>query len=852
MLRTMKSVILAGVASTPLLLGVAMAQEAAQPAPDDIVIVTGTRVENRSALETAVAVDVIPTAVLESGGVTEVNQALSVALPSFNFPRPSLNDGTDTIRPATLRGLAPDQTLVLVNSKRRHAASLVNVNGSIGRGSSAVDMNTIPTAGIQAVEVLRDGASAQYGSDAIAGVINVRLREANSGGNITASYGQRETTYEVPTNPFAASLGQPAVPGTISRDRSDGRVSTVSGWVGMPLFTEQGFVTLSAEYKKQDHTERGGYDTRQQYALVGGLPDPREGTVNRWNAWSGEPDMDQYTAMANAGYDLGEGTELYGWAGFQRREAVSAGFFRRSVDDRNIASIYPDGFLPLIAPTVTDYSGGFGTTFTLADWDMDTSLVYGKNKMEFDILNTLNRSIGPSSKKQFDAGGFEYEQVVYNLSGVKQYDVGFATPLNVATGVEWRREFYGIFAGEPDSYRNGGVLLPINTGGCTLSALGATGYAAAQLAGGCATPSGAQVFPGFRPSNEVNAHRDAVGIYLDLETNITDALLVSAAVRAEDYSDFGDTVTGKISARYDFNDMFALRGSVQNGFRAPSLQQQFYATTSTNFINGVPFEITTFPVSDPVAVALGAEPLTAEESLNYSLGAVLRFGDFNITIDGYRIDIDDRIVLSENLTQTNVRDFLQNQGFIGVGGGRFFINGVDTETQGVDVVANYNMPATDFGKFGFTFGANFSSTDVTRVPAIPVLAGLNPAPELFSRVNILTFEKGQPKDKFTLGMTWEMDAFSAGVRAIRYGEILVPGTTAANDTELSPKTAVDIDATWRMSDMVKFTVGADNVFDEYPDALRPGLNSTNNTPFSSTSPLGYSGRFVYARVGLDF
>ena len=506
MLRSLKSVILAGVAATPLLLGVAMAQQT-PPASEDIVIVTGTRVENRSALDTAVAVDVVSADVLESGGVTEVNQALSIALPSFNFPRPALNDGTDTIRPATLRGLSPDQTLVLVNSKRRHAASLVNVNGSIGRGSSSVDMNTIPTSAISAVEVLRDGASAQYGSDAIAGVINVRLREENSGGNITASYGQRETSYEVPTNPFPASLGLAAAPATLSRDRSDGRTQTVGGWVGLPLFTEQGFVTVSAEYKHQDHTERSGYDTRQQYAFVGGNPDPREANANRWNAWTGEPDMDQYTILANAGYDIGQGAELYGWASYQNREAVSAGFFRRPLDDRNISSIYPDGFLPKINPTVTDYSGAFGTRFTLADWDLDTSLVYGKNKMEFDIVNTLNRSIGPTSSKVFDAGGFEYEQAVFNFSGVKQYEIGAATPLNVAAGVEWRRERYGIFAGEPDSYRNGGVLLPINTGGCTLSALGTTGYAAAQIAGGCATPSGAQVFPGFRPSNEVEIGR---------------------------------------------------------------------------------------------------------------------------------------------------------------------------------------------------------------------------------------------------------------------------------------------------------------------------------------------------------
>ncbi|HEX5006362.1 MAG TPA: TonB-dependent receptor [Hyphomonadaceae bacterium] len=526
---------------------------------------------------------------------------------------------------------------------------------------------------------------------------------------------------------------------------------------------------------------------------------------------------------------MGDDAELYGWASYQDREAISAGFYRRALDDRNIISIYPDGFLPKINPEVKDFAWAGGSRFTLGAWDMDTSLVYGSNRMEFTIRDTLNRSIGPTSKTVFDAGGFEYSQLVFNISGVRQYDVGLASPLNVATGVEWRKERYEIFAGEPDSYRNGGVLL-----------------------NGLPTPSGAQVFPGFRPSNEVNEHRTAVGVYLDLETNLTDALLVSGAVRAEDYSDFGETVTGKLSARYDFTDAFALRGSVQNGFRAPSLQQQYFATTSTNFINGVPFEITTFPVTDPVAIALGAQPLEAEESTNYSLGAVFRLGDLDLTIDAYRIDINDRIVLSENLTQANVRAFLQQQGFIGAGGGRFFINGVDTETEGVDIVANYALSTDSIGDFGFTLGANFTSTDVTAIPDIPVLSALNPPPELFSRINILTFEEGNPKDKFTFAVDWDLGPFAAVLRAIRYGEVLVPGTTAANDQTLSAETVVDVEGTWSFTDKLRLSVGADNVLDEYPDALRPSLNSTNNTPFTSTSPFGYSGRFVYARLSFDF
>jgi iron complex outermembrane recepter protein len=810
--------------------GVATAQQAA---PNDVVVVTGTRVGDRSALDTAVAVDVVSADALEKIGVTEVNQALSVALPSFNFPRPALNDGTDTVRPASLRGLAPDQTLVLVNSKRRHTAALVNVNGSIGRGSSAVDLNTLPTSSIASIEVLRDGASAQYGSDAIAGVINVRMREASEGGSFTVVHGRRDSSYTVPVAPPPAGL--PITAGSnVTRDVSDGETTTLTGWKGFDLFGS-GFVTVSGEYKKQERTERPGLDTRQQYARPTPTTfDAREATVNRFNAWTGEPEVEQSTVFVNAGYDINEEVALYGWASYQAREALSAGFFRRPLDDRNTIQIYPNGFLPKINPDVTDLSWAYGARFGLGEWDLDASAGYGSNKMEFTIRDTLNRSLGPTSKTIFDAGGFEYGQFVLNLSGVRQYEVGLASPLNVAAGVEYRKELYEIFAGEPDSYRNGGVL----------------------LANGTPTASGAQVFPGFRPENEVDTDRNAVSVYLDLEANVTDAFLVSAAVRAEDYSDFGDTVTGKLAARYDFTDSFAIRGSVQNGFRAPSLQQQFFETTSTNFISGVPFDITTFPVSDPIAVALGAQPLKAEESVNYSLGAVFRAGDFSLTVDGYQINVDDRIVLSENLTQANVRTFLQSRGFIGAGGGRFFINGVDTETQGVDIVAAYRFPELAIGQFNATLGANFSSTDVTRIPAIPVLAALTPAPELFSRVNILTFEDGQPEDKYTLSLDWTLGMFSATARAIRYGEVLVPQPVAAQDYTLSPKTLLDLEARAEFGEHVTVSIGADNVFDEYPDAATINssfnLNSTGNTPFSNYSPFGYSGRYIYGRLALNF
>ena len=792
----------------------------------DAIVVTGTRVAGRSRNDTAAPVDAIGVQQLERTGSPEINQALSVALPSFNFPRPGLADGTDTVRPAALRGLAPDQTLVLLNGKRRHSAALVNVNGTVGRGSSAVDLNTIPTAAVRTVEVLRDGASAQYGSDAIAGVINVLLREDDTGGGVTVSYGQRDSDYEVITGAAPANATWPS-PGRISRSVSDGETTTVSAWKGLSL-GGAGFLTIAAELKDQERTERGGFDVRQQYPLVAGAFDPRERTINRFNAWYGEPELEQKTVFANAGIDFESGMRIYGWASWQDRDARSAGFFRRAIDERNVIQIYPDGFLPIIAPNVIDASAAGGVKWAWGEWSMDSSIVWGRNEMAFTIENTLNRSIGPSSQRVFNAGGFDYDQTTFNFGGTRSFALdAFASDLYLSAGLEARTESYAINAGEPNSWRNGGVLLPLGTTGCTAPT-------AAQIAaGGCATASGAQVFPGFRPSNVVDEDRDAIGIYVDLEANVTEQWLASVAIRAEDYSDFGSNLTGKFASRYDFSEAFALRGSLQNGFRAPSPQQQFFTATSTNFINGVPFDITTFPVADPVAQALGARPLEAEESINASLGAVFSFGEMSLTIDAYRIDIDNRIVLSENLTQASVRNFLTAQGFVGIGGGRFFINGVDTETQGVDIVFTAPFETEAAGQFDLTLSANFNSTDVTRTPTTAPIASIDP-------------------DKYIASLDWSLDRFGATLRATRYGEVLTPGTTPANDFILSPTVLVDLEGRVSLWDGLELAVGAENLTDKYPDPFPASLNGTGNTPFSNYSPFGRSGRFLYARVNYSF
>jgi iron complex outermembrane receptor protein len=714
----------------------------------------------------------------------------------------------------------------------------VNVNGTIGRGAAAVDLNTIPSAMVQSIEVLRDGASAQYGSDAIAGVINVLLKQDSEGGDVMLAYGQRDFDYDVPVAapPAGATWFAPSATG---RNGTDGETLTLSGWKGLG-FGEAGYVTLAAEYKDQKRTERDGYDFRQQYPLVGGAFDTRETTFDRFNAWYGEPELEQTTLFANIGTELQGGVEIYSWASYQDRESRSAGFFRRALDDRNVIQIYPDGFLPIITPEVQDYSAAGGATWEAADWQLDTSLVYGKNEMQFGVENSLNRSMGTASPTRFDAGGFDYDQLVLNFSAVRAFAVdALASPLNLATGIEAREEAYSIFAGEPSSYINGGVLLP----------------------NGSPTASGAQVFPGFRPQNVTDVDRTAVGAYVDLEANLTEKFLGSAAVRAESYSDFGDNISGKVAGRYDFTDSFALRGSMQTGFRAPSLQQQYFATTSTNFIAGIPYEITSFPVTDPVARALGAQDLDAEEAVNYSLGAVMTFAGVRLTIDAYRIDIDDRIVLSENLTQDNVRQYLESQGFIGIGGGRFFINGVDTETTGVDVVLTWAFDSDRAGQFNTTFVANRNNTDVTRVPATAPLAALNPPPPLFARVNVLTFEEGNPDSKFAATLSWNRGGFGATLRATRYGDALDPdprltGTTAdpigAQDSVIGAKTIVDLEGRFEPTDRLILAIGAENLLDEFPDAFPVSRNATGNTPFSNYAPFGRSGRYLYGRVTFGF
>jgi iron complex outermembrane receptor protein len=790
-------------------LGTQVAQAAESDDVSDQVVVTGTRVQDRSRLDTLAPVDVLTEKALRDQGSTELAEALSTTTPSLNFPRPAVTDGTDHIRPATLRGLAPDQTLVLVNSKRRHTSSLVNLNGSIGRGSASVDLNAIPMAAIDRVEVLRDGASAQYGSDAIAGVINMHLREARDGGGTSVTFGGYHTKVETARTSY---------------DASDGQTKTASAWAGFPLGAS-GFLTLSGEYRDREPTGRGDLDPR--------LPaqNPPEPAVV--NSRYGDPDVRDITFYANAGMPIGSADwQLYGWAGYQQRDGEAAATPRIRSNPNNDLAIYPDGFLPFITSDVQDITLAFGSRGELAGWDADVSLVYGRNELDYGVKNTLNGTI-VNSPTSFDAGGLDYDQLVFNFGLVRGVEWGLVAPVNLAVGVEARRESFGITAGEPGSYIKGTRT-------------------------GAGIVRGAQGFPGFDPTNETDESRTAVGLYADLEARLTEKFTGSVAARVEDYSDFGSALTGKLSGRYDFTHAFALRSTVSNGFRAPGLQQQFFTSIATNFIGGVPFEVATVAPTSDLAKILGAKPLDAEKSRNYSLGAVFRLGGFEATLDGYRIDIDDRVVLSENLGGVANVDALLLASGTGIGRARFFINGVDTRTKGVDLVLRYGLGVGEGSKLDLTASANYNKTDVTHLPTTNVLSSLTPPPVLFGRINTLVFEEATPDTKMILAADWSTQVgfgkVGFGAKAVRYGKITDPG--AANDgtldVHLGAKTLVDLELRTQVGEHFNGSLGVDNLFDAYPDKTPGNVNTNGLAPFSRYSPFGFNGRFLYGRLSYNW
>jgi iron complex outermembrane receptor protein len=895
MMKSMKSALLLSIAAAAFMTPAA-AQEAAS-GPDsatpptaaeegETIVVTGSRAANRTVSESPVPVDVLTADALVNTGFTETNRVLNQLVPSFNFPQPAITDGTDVIRPATLRGLGPDQTLVLVNGKRRHSSALLNINGSVGRGTSAVDINLIPSAALARVEVLRDGAAAQYGSDAIAGVINFQLKNAREGGRFSATYGYFDTNIDDVFESGAPQVanGTPtlAPDGTFVLQSTgeklhvtDGETLTLNANIGLPLGPE-GFINVTGEYRDRNATNRTGYDPRRQYG-TGATPfDQRELSFDRRSHRYGDPATDDKLVFVHAGLPVGA-FELYGFGSWADRNGTSGAFYRLANDNRNVASIYPNGFLPLINSDTDDASGTVGVRGEVGGFNVDLSTSYGHNRFDFVISNTLNASIGGGSKSAFDAGGLRYSQWVSNLDFTRELEVGFVEELNLAFGLEYREEGFRIRAGEEDSYRRGTPPATVAQNNPIFT--GAAGAAPAA--------PGSQGFPGFAPtiggqSVVGQRSRDNVSAYAEIDASVTEAWTVQIAGRYEDYSDFGSDWNGKIATRLELTDGFALRGAVSTGFRAPSLQQQFYAASATNNVNGVLLETVTLPVDNPVALALGARPLDAETSVSYSAGATLNpVSALNVTVDFYQIDIDDRIVVTENLQRgtsaagTAIGTILNNAGFTATNAARFFINGIDTRTKGVDVVATYRFDLGDLGNLRATAGYNYNETKITGRNAAPGALAQVPGIQslLFGRQESLRIERGQPRSKINLGLDFDRDWLGGSLRLNRYGKVFAAGGEIGpagsgifNDAPLGAKWITDLELRATPLESVELAIGANNLFDVYPDRVPVGLagvSATNGSNvfypttsyvanYSSFSPFGFNGRFLYVRAGVNF
>jgi iron complex outermembrane receptor protein len=710
------------------------------------------------------------------------------------------------VRAGQLRGLSPDQFLVLVNCKRRHTSAIVNTETKIGRGTAAVDFNTIPLNAISRIEVLRDGAGAQYGSDAIAGVVNIVL-DRSLGLEVNASYGQHNTDLD----PINDSI-------------TDGETFTFDADYGIGLAAD-GFFKAGFAYRDRAGTNRAGFDTVPFFEQQ--TPD-NLALAGQRNYAEGDPDVRELNLWWNSEFGSGPVRWFtFGTAGSRESEGGAA-FFRYPDSDANVRAIYDQGYRPQTRGDDTDLSATLGARRTLVDWDTEASLTIGRNEFELGVDTSLNASLGPASPTSFDSGTFEIQQISLNVDGVRTLRVA-DRPASLAIGGEYRREDFSTERGDPASF----------------------------AAGAFNGPPGAQAAPGLTPEDEADVDRDVFSVYADLGVDLTRSWFVNGAVRLEDYSDFGSAATGKLSARWAPNSMFALRGAVSNSFRAPNLAQTGFADTTLNFgANRVLVRTRTLPVTDPIARSLGATDLQEEQSFNLSAGFTAQWRAFAFTFDAFRIDVDDRITLSERLFGAALEAFVQAQpGGANVESVRFFTNAVDTRTQGFDAVVNWGGDLAS-GALDVSLTYNYSRTEIEALRATSdALSAVDPALVLVGVEEINTLENAAPKHKTILTAGWDntrfralarVSRFDGATRVFNFGGGFEPEQTYGAETQL------DLEFGYRFTEAFSAVVGAVNVLDEYPDLSSADINYFGNLPYDILSPVGVNGRYIYTRAKYAF
>lgn len=812
-------------------------------APMDVVI--GSRARHSAATELAVPVDVYSSQDIQQQGTSETGQILAALSPSVNVPHQSVTDANDIVRPFTLRGLSPDQTLVLVNGWRQHQTALLNTfpYGS-GAGSSGVDLNAIPGGAIDRIEVLRDGASAQYGSDAIAGVVNIVMKEGQFAPFLNVNGGQ-----------YVTGKGY----------KNDG--TTVDMNAGTGIKVGRGSLGLFGEFQHRDPTNRAWPDSfLVDINGVNDIIDPTNGHIIQKRNSLPQPNLHwgdglEKDVMTFANFRLplnaSGSSEFYTFGGYSHRVGTGNGFWRYFDSARNWQEIYPQGFLPEFYPTVKDYSAAGGFRTSAAGWSIDLGGSYGLNTFDYNLRNTNNPSLGPClvtacapgadrtfgtaddpgipNQTSFFSGRLKRGEFLTGLNLAKPLNLGLRAPVNVAVGAAWRRETYEIIQGEKASWFNGGHLAQDSVADPT------------DLA-----PIGSSVFGGFSPGDASNHHRTNFGAYADLESDISPQVLLNVAGRYENYSDFGSRVTGKFAARYQPTKRFVLRGAASTGFRAPGLAQSFFSHVTTSFIGGALYEIGNFPVNDPATRIFGAKPLKEETSINLSGGfAYSPTDNFTLTVDYFHIKINDRILLGATFGDTVSQRILADSGFGTIAGVQFFTNGLDTKTDGVDVTADLRVPAGS-GSLDFNGSFNYTRNKITRVAPLPaILQGT--ATDLTSILDLVTklgIEKERPDWRSTITANYTNGRFHSLARGSYYGKFSSAQPSFTDAETYGGKTLVDTEIGYRFN-QIDLAIGARNIFDTYPDQARKEFNNNDNTfPWAAASPFGYNGRYLYTSASM--
>jgi iron complex outermembrane recepter protein len=825
-----------------------------QLAPIDVVV--GSRARHTAAEELAVPVDIFPAEQLSQQGSTETSVILQSVSPAINFPRQSVTDAGDVVRPFTLRGLSPDHTLVLVNGWRRHQTALVNnFTYGMGAGSSGVDLNAIPSSALDRIEVLRDGAAAQYGSDAIAGVVNLVLKDGAFTPFVNGDIG-RYTTDDYP---------------------DDGTTANVNGGWGIPV--GRGSLGLFGEYRDRQPTNRAWADPFEEAGTgvadsvndIGQVVHKNNPVPQPNHHWGDGLERD---ALAFANFRLpvnaAGSSEIYSFGGYSHRKGIGNPYRRYAGSARNWDQLYPLGFLPTIGGLVTDYSMAGGVRGVVSGWNYDLGAEFGHNDFDYEIGNTLNASLGPClevacapgadgvlgtaddpgvpNQLSFFAGRVLREEFITALNIAKPVALGLRNPVNLAFGAAFRRERYAVRPGELASYVNGGTVDQTGTG---------------DLA-----PGGSQSFPGFAPGDATDRHRTNFGLYADAESQLSGQVLADIAGRFERYSDFGSRVSGKASVRYQPSQRVTFRAAASTGFRAPGLSQVAFSKVVTNVIAGEFIDVGLFPADNPAARALGAKPLEEESAYNLSAGVVVTpVNNLTITADYFHIRINNQILLGATFDDDASVAILSGAGFDNIGGVQYFTNGLDTRTQGLDITAGYQVPAGTSGTLDLTAGFNFTRNRIVHVDPLPqvlVDAG-STEPGLLDSVTAIGIEDERPDWRGTLQANYSVGRFTSLGRFSYYGGFssAQPGFCDLCRENYGGKGLFDAEVGYRFN-LIKLSVGARNLFDTYPDQpsspvvvdesgdTSKDFNDNFGTfPWAAASPFGYNGRFVYARTEIQ-